>query len=30
MTEARLCPCVYNGPIPKNPVCGEKPDDFDE
>jgi hypothetical protein len=30
MKDARLCACVYRGVIPRNPDCGEKPDDFDE
>jgi hypothetical protein len=30
MKDARLCPCVYRGVIPRPPECGEKPDDFEE
>jgi hypothetical protein len=28
--EAKLCSCIKKKVIPSMPVCGEKPDDFDE
>lgn len=30
MRDAKLCPCVYSGILPRNPECGEKPDDSEE
>jgi hypothetical protein len=26
----RVCACVYDGVIPRSPVCGEKLDDFED
>jgi hypothetical protein len=30
VVNPRVCACVYDGVIPRPPVCGEKLDDADE
>ena len=28
--NVRLCGCIYKGPLPRQPSCGDKGDDDDE
>ena len=30
MSDAKNCLCIPRGVIPRNPSCGDKPDDFEE
>jgi len=30
MTQARICNCIPKRALPTKPLCGDKPDDFDE
>jgi hypothetical protein len=30
MTQARICNCIPKRALPSKPLCGDKPDDFDE